>query len=405
MMSYGYDPFLSEGAIKSPIFQTSTFVFRTAEEGKSFFELAYGLREKEPTEQLGLIYSRLNNPDLEILEDRLALWDDAEACTVFQSGMAAIATTLLTLARPGDVILHSDPLYGGTEYLLRRILPEFNIETIGFRAGEGENAMNAAVKRKRASKRLAAILIETPANPTNDLVDIEACARVAKAYSPKEKAAPVIVDNTFLGPVWQQPLRHGADLVIYSATKFIGGHSDVIAGACLGPSELLNRVRALRTFLGTMSTPMTGWMLMRSLETLKLRMTSQMKNARYVADFLADHPKVQSVSYLGHIRENHPQYELYRKQCIGPGSIVSFEIVGGEVEAFKLLNNLHLVKLAVSLGGTESLAEHPATMTHADVAPDDQLAMGITPALVRLSVGVEHPEDLVADLEAALKEV
>ena len=405
MMSYGYDPFLSEGAIKSPIFQTSTFVFRTAEEGKSFFELAYGLREKEPTEELGLIYSRLNNPDLEILEDRLALWDEAEACTVFQSGMAAIATTLFALARPGDVILHSNPLYGGTEYLLRNILPEFNIETVGFRAGEGEDAMNAAIKRKKASRRLAAVLIETPANPTNDLVDIEACARVAKEHAPKDKAATVIVDNTFLGPVWQQPLRHGADLVIYSATKFIGGHSDVIAGACLGPLSLVNRVRALRTFLGTMSSPWTGWMLMRSLETLKLRMTNQMKNARYVADFLDDHPKVQSVSYLGHIRENHPHYGLYRKQCIGPGSIVSFEIVGGEAEAFRLLDNLQLVKLAVSLGGTESLAEHPATMTHADVTPEDQLSMGITPALVRLSVGVEHPEDLVADLEEALKAV
>jgi len=405
MMSYGYDPFLSEGAIKSPIFQTSTFVFRTAEEGKSFFELAYGLREKEPTEQLGLIYSRLNNPDLEILEDRLALWDEAEACTVFQSGMAAIATTLLALARPGDVVLHSDPLYGGTEYLLRHILPEFNIETVGFRAGEGEDAMKAAIRSKKASKRLAAVLIETPANPTNDLVDIEACARIAKEHAPKDKVAPVIVDNTFLGPVWQQPLRHGADLVIYSATKFIGGHSDVIAGACLGPLNLVNRVRALRTFLGTMCTPWTGWMLMRSLETLKLRMTSQMKNARYVADFLADHPKVQNVSYLGHIREDHPQHDLYRKQCIGPGSIVSFEVVGGEAEAFKLLNNLRLVKLAVSLGGTESLAEHPATMTHADVTPEDQISMGITPALVRLSVGVEHSEDLVADLEEALKSI
>jgi methionine-gamma-lyase len=200
-------------------------------------------------------------------------------------------------------------------------------------------------------------------------------------------------------------LKHGADLVIYSATKFIGGHSDTIAGACLGPLELVNRVRALRTFLGTMSTPMTGWMLMRSLETLKLRMTTQMKNARYVADFLADHPKVKRVNYLGHIKEDDPQYELYQKQCLGPGSIVSFEIVGGEAKAFRLLNNLHLIKLAVSLGGTESLAEHPGTMTHSDVGPEDQLAMGITPSLIRLSVGVEHPEDLVTDLEEALKAV
>ncbi len=405
MMSYGYDPFLSEGAIKSPIFQTSTFVFRNAQEGKAYFELAYGLREKKPSEELGLIYSRLNNPDLEILEDRLTLWDEAEACSVFSSGMAAIATTLFALARPGDAILHSDPLYGGTEYLLRHILPQFNIETTGFRAGRGENAMREAVDRAKVSGRLAAVLIETPANPTNDLVDIEACARIAKEHGWSDRPCPVIVDNTFLGPVWQQPLKHGADLVIYSATKFIGGHSDVIAGACLGSTELMTPIRVLRTFLGTINTPLTGWMLMRSLETLKLRMTNQMKNARYVADFLADHPKVQRVSYLGHIRENHPQYELYRKQCVGPGSVVSFEVTGGEAECFRILDNLKLIKLAVSLGGTESLAEHPATMTHSDVGPEDQAAMGITPALIRLSVGVEHPEDLVADLEEALKKV
>jgi methionine-gamma-lyase len=405
MMSYGYDPLLSEGAIKSPIFQTSTFVFRNAEEGKAFFELAYGKREKGPTEELGLIYSRLNNPDLEILEDRLTLWDDAEACIVFQSGMAAISTTLLALTRPGDVILHSDPLYGGTEYLLRQILPEFHIETYGFRAGGTRDGMEASVEQAKASGRLAAILIETPANPTNDLVDIAACAAVAEKHGRSDRKTPVIVDNTFLGPVWQRPLEHGADLVIYSATKFIGGHSDVIAGACLGSQKLLAPIRGLRTFLGTMSSPMTGWMLMRSLETLKLRMTAQMKNARYVADFLADHPKVQDVSYLGHIKENDPQYALYRKQCLGPGSIVSFEIAGGEAEAFRLLNNLQLIKLAVSLGGTESLAEHPATMTHSDVSTEDQLAMGITPSLVRLSVGVEHPEDVIADLEEALKSV
>jgi methionine-gamma-lyase len=405
MMSYGYDPLLSEGAIKSPIFQTSTFVFKNAEEGKAFFELAYGKREKGPTEELGLIYSRLNNPDLEILEDRLTLWDDAEGCIVFQSGMAAISTTLLALARPGDVILHSDPLYGGTEYLLRHILPEFKIETEGFRAGGTRGGMEAAAEKADASGRLAAILIETPANPTNDLVDIAACAAVAEKYAPSDRKAPVIVDNTFLGPVWQRPLHHGADLVIYSATKFIGGHSDVIAGACLGSQNVLRPIRVLRTFLGTMSSPMTGWMLMRSLETLKLRMTTQMKNARYIADFLADHPKVKHVSYLGHIKENDPQYELYRKQCLGPGSIVSFDVVGGEAEAFRLLNNLQLIKLAVSLGGTESLAEHPATMTHSDVSTEDQIAMGITPSLVRMSVGVEHPEDIIADLEEALKSV
>jgi len=405
MMSYGYDPKFSEGAIKSPIFQTSTFVFQTAEEGKAFFEIAYGLRDKAPKEKPGLIYSRLNNPDLEILEDRLTLWDEAEACAVFESGMAAIATTFLTLLRPGDLVFHSEPLYGGTDYLLNHILPQFGVVVVGFPAKADAKAMEVALESSGAdASRMALVFAETPANPTNELVDIAACARVAKRHG-GERRVPVAVDNTLMGPLWQHPLKHGADLVIYSATKFIGGHSDVIAGAVLGSGELLEGIRASRTFLGTMGGPWTGWLLMRSLETLKLRMTSAMKNARYVADYLADHPKVQRVLYLGHLKEGDSQWPLYRRQCSGPGSMVSFELVGGEAEAFRFLNALELIKLAVSLGGTESLAEHPATMTHADIAPAQQAALGISPALVRLSVGIEHPEDQIADLEQALQEI
>jgi len=405
MMSHGYDPHLSEGALKSPIFQTSTFVFKTAEEGKGFFEIAYGLREKGPREGLGLIYSRLNNPDLEILEDRLTLWDEADACAVFESGMAAIATCLLEFARPGDVVLTSEPLYGGTDYLLSHILPRFGINHVGFRAAGGTAALEQAASRLEAKGRLAAILIETPANPTNALVDIAACATIAERYRDEDNPVPVMVDNTFLGPLWQHPLHLGADLVLYSATKFIGGHSDLIAGACLGSQHLVDRVRTLRTFLGCMCGPWTGWLLMRSLETLRLRMTRQMKNARQVADFLVDHPKVERVHYLGLLGENDPEWDLYRRQCSGPGSVISFAVVGGEAEAFRLLDALELIKLAVSLGGTESLAEHPATMTHADVAPDKQRSVGIAPSLVRISIGVEHPDDLIADLDLALAAV
>jgi len=401
MMSYGYDPQLSEGAIKSPIFQTSTFVFKSAEDGKAFFEVAYGLRKKGEKENLGLIYSRLNNPDLEILEDRLTLWDEAESCAVFESGMAAIATTLLELLRPGDLVLYSEPHYGGTDYLLNHILPRFGIERASFNAEPGIAAMEAALDASPAADRLAAVFVETPANPTNALVDIKACAELIARRTPNHRHVPLIIDNTFLGPIWQQPLKHGADLVIYSATKFIGGHSDLIAGACLGSRELVDRIRAMRTFFGTMSGPWTGWLLLRSLETLKLRMTRQMKNARRVADFLADHPRVQRVYYLGHLNEHDPQWAVYRKQCTGPGSIISFDVVGGENEAFRFLNALKLIKLAVSLGGTESLAEHPATMTHSDIPPANQQKVGITPAMVRLSVGVEHAEDLIADLTQA----
>lgn len=399
MMSHGYDPRLSEGALKPPIFQTSTFVFESAQAGKAFFELAYGLREARPKESIGLIYSRLNNPDLEVLEGRLTLWDEAEAAVVFESGMAAIATALLALLRPGDTLVHSEPLYGGTDHLIHSVLREFGIEAIGFPAGVED--FQTELRAKVEGKRVRAFLIETPANPTNALVDIAA----VRAFADSIGGAPLLVDNTFLGPVWQHPLKHGANLVLYSATKFIGGHSDVIAGACVGSAAAVAPVRVLRTFLGSMASPWTGWLLMRSLETLKMRMTAAMKNARYVADFLADHPKVEKVHYLGLLGEDDPEFALYRRQCLSPGSLISFEIKGGEAEAFRFLDALRMVKLAVSLGGTESLAEHPASMTHADIPPDAQRRMGITAGMVRLSVGVEHYEDIMDDLGQALDAV
>ena len=402
MMSYGYRPEWSEGSIKPPVFQTSTFVFKTAEEGKAFFELAYGLREKGPGEKLGLIYSRLNNPDVEILEDRLTLWDRAEACTVFDSGMAAISTTLLEFLQPGDLILHSDPLYGGTEYFLQHFLTRLGIQVAGFPAGAPRAEIDRIIEKSAAGDRLKMIFIETPANPTNALVDIAMCADLARQHSAADRRVLLAVDNTFLGPLWQHPLQQGADLVLYSATKYIGGHSDVIAGVCLGSRELIQRVQILRTFLGTLAGPWTGWLLLRSLETLKLRMTCQMKNARYVADFLLDHPKVDRVYYLGHLTEDDPQFSVYRKQCLAPGGVISFDIVGGRDEAFRFLNALKLFHLAVSLGGTESLAEHPATMTHSDLTPEERAGMGIGERMIRLSIGVEHPEDLICDLRQAL---
>jgi methionine-gamma-lyase len=403
MMSHGYDPRLSEGAIKCPIFQTSTFVFESAEAGKAFFEVAYGLREQGPTEETGLIYSRLNNPDLEVLEDRLAVWDGAEACAVFASGMAAITTALLAHVRPGDVVLYSEPLYGGSDYFLRHYLPRLGVEAVGFPAGMPFSHVADHLTRSVAGRPVAAVLVETPANPTNALVDMQAVTAYCHGLVHGGRRPVVMVDNTFLGPLWQRPLDHGADLVIYSATKFIGGHSDVIAGAVLGSRTALAPVRTLRTFLGTMLGPWSGWLLLRSLETLKMRMTAQMKNARYVAEFLAGHPKVTSVHYLGMLGPADPMYEVYRRQCLGPGSLIAFEVAGGEAGAFRFLNALELVHLAVSLGGTESLAEHPASMTHADVAPADQVRMGITPGMVRMSVGVEHYEDIVADVRQALE--
>jgi len=404
MMGYGYDPQFSEGSVKCPIFQTSTFAFKTAEDGKSFFELAYGLREQRPAEEPGLIYSRVNNPDLEILEDRLSLWDEAESGLAFSSGMAAISTTLFSVLRPGDVLLASEPVYGGTEFLIENILPQFGIQRVWFGSGVLGPTLDEAVARAQSMGRIGMIYVETPANPNNGLVDIARCAEVARGLADAQGRRPLVaVDNTFLGPLWQRPLQHGADFVIYSLTKYVGGHSDLIAGACLGKEDFIAPVRGMRTILGTISDPHTCWLLMRSLETLKLRMTSAMKNARYVAEYLVDHPKVKTVQYLGFLAPGDRQYELFQRQCQSPGSTFSFEIHGGESEAFRLLNRLQVVKLAVSLGGTETLMEHPATMTHSDIPPARQAEMGITPSMVRISVGLEHPTDIIADLAQALE--
>jgi len=401
MMSYGYKPEWSEGAAKSPIFQTSTFVFRTAEEGRAFFEMAQGKREPGPGESRGLIYSRLNNPDLEIAEDRLALWDRAEDCALFNSGMAAIATTLLAYLRPGDLVAVSHPLYGGTHHLTDWLLPQFGIRAVSFGCASTEEEIGDRIAAAGGS--LGMILIETPANPTNDLIDITLCAKIAAGHSTPERRALLAVDNTFLGPLFQHPLDHGADLVLYSATKYIGGHSDLIAGAVLGAATLVEPIRAFRTMLGTQTDPWTGWLLMRSLETLKIRMERQAETAGIVAAYLAGHPKVPRVNYLGHLADGTPQHDLYRRQCLGAGAMISFEVQGGVEGAYRFLNSLQLAKLAVSLGSTETLAEHPATMTHSEATEEENAAAGVTPGLVRLSVGLEHPDDLILDLEQALE--
>lgn len=407
MMTFGYKPKLSEGSLKCPIFQTSTFVFNSAAEGKRFFEVAYGLKDAEQGEELGLIYSRLNNPDLEILENRLCLWDKAEDCAIFESGMSAIATAMLEFMQPGDLLLYSRPVYGGTDHFINTFLKKLNIQAIGFSPLDTEEEIMAKINASGRAEKLAMIHIETPANPTNALIDIEMCTRIKKHFSTSEKEVILSVDNTYMGPIWQHPLKHGADLVLYSATKYIGGHSDVIAGACLGSKPLMARIKGLRTFMGNMAAPFTGWMLMRSLETLKVRMEQEARNAKHVAEFLQSHPKVEKVYYLGFIPESGTERdkEIYAKQYTSAGAMIAFDIKGGEAQAFQFLDNLKLIKLAVSLGGTESLAEHPYTMTHADVPTEVKNEMNITEKLVRLSVGVEHYEDIIADITQALEAV
>ncbi len=405
MMSYGYKPELSEGAVKPPIFQTSTFVFKTAEEGKAFFEVAYGLRKQSFDEEPGLIYSRINNPNLEILENRLCLWDKAADCAVFESGMSAISTVLLEFLSPGDLLLYSSPVYGGTDHFIHHFLPKIGIDAIGFNSDQSYEEIVAMVEQSGKADKLAMIYVETPANPTNDIIDISSCRKVADIFSTKNREVKVAVDNTYMGPLWSHPLQLGADIVIYSATKYIGGHSDLIAGAVLGSDEIIKRVKVLRTFLGNMPSPHTCWLLLRSLETLKVRMEQQMKNARKVASFLNRHPKVEKVYYLGLIEPESKNYDLYKRQYNAPGAMISFDIQGGEKAAFQFLNNLKLFKLAVSLGSTEGLAQHPASMTHAGVDPEDKIRLGITGKMIRLSIGIEYVEDIIGDVEQALAKV
>jgi len=409
MMGYGYDPSLSEGSLKPPIFLTSTFAFKTAQDGKDFFDFTSGRREPGVGQSSGLVYSRFNNPNLEVLEDRLAMWEEGEAAAVFSSGMSAISTALWTYVRPGDVILMSQPLYGGTETLIEKTFPGFGVSAVGFTQGHDRDAVTAAAARASAlaaerSGRVCLIMLETPANPTNSLVDLRLMQDISLQIGKRQAGGrpPVAVDNTFLGPVFQRPLTLGADLVLYSLTKYVGGHSDLVAGGVIGARDVVGPIKKLRGALGTQLDPNTAWMIMRSMETLSLRMHRSADNAALVADFLRNHPKVASVNYLGFLSKDDPRHVVFEAQCESPGSTFGFAVKGGEAEAFRLLDALQVIKLAVSLGGTETLMSHPASTTHSGVSKETRDRLGITDALIRISVGIEAADDLIADLGAAL---
>ncbi len=399
MMGHGFDPTLSEGALKPPIFLTSTFVFESAAAGKRHFE---GVTGKRPGGSEGLVYSRFNGPNQEILEDRLAIWEDAEEALSFSSGMSAIATLLMTFCQPGDMIVHSGPLYAATETLIGRILGRFGVGWLDFPAGACRAEIAAVMEAAKARGRVALVYLESPANPTNALVDVEA-VRAARDRLFPENPPPIAIDNTFLGPLWQTPLAHGADLSVYSLTKYAGGHSDLVAGAVVGAERLVTPIRMMRNTIGTITDPNTAWMLLRSLETLELRMSRAGENAEKVCAVLAAHPKVEKVGYLGFLADDQSrQGDIYRRHCTGAGSTFSLYLKGGEREAFAFLDALTIAKLAVSLGGTETLASAPAAMTHLSVPDARKQALGITDNLVRISIGVEDADDLVADFEQAL---
>jgi len=403
MLGFGFDPTLSEGAVKTPIFLTSTFAYSTCEEGKLLFDYMSGRSASPEGADAGLIYTRFNNPNLQIVEERLAVLEGADACSVFSSGMAAIFTSLMAVAGPGEVVLRSRPLYGGTETLFDGLLARLGIASSSFVDGVDPDAVRAAAADAMAKGPLAAIYVETPANPTNAVVDLALIAGVAEEARARQGTRPVIiVDNTLLGPLYQAPLAHGCDLAVYSLTKYVGGHSDLIAGSVAGPAALMKKVRSLRNLIGNQLDVHSAWMLTRSLETLRLRMDKAFENARIVAEWLAAQPAVESVAYLGSVDPESPQGRVIARQCGARGATFSFVLRGGREAAFKVLDNLQVFKLAVSLGGTESLACHPGSTTHSGVSANEQAILGISEGLIRLSIGVEGPKDLIADLARGL---
>lgn len=405
MMSYGYDPFMSEGSVKPPIFLTSTFAFKTAEEGAEFFDVATGRKPMPEGNSGGLIYSRINHPNLEITEDRLALLEGGEKCNIFASGMAAISGTFLALLKPGDVLVHSSPLYGGTEVLIRNALKNWGVHSLEFHNGLDQVEIEETLSRAAKLGHVGALFMETPGNPTNALVDFSKVKAALDKFEKKYNYRPVsICDNTLLGPIFQKPLHHGIDLVCYSLTKYVGGHSDVVAGAVIGKKDLMEKLRCTRIAFGAHLDPHSSWMIGRSLETLFLRMNHAAKSAEEIADWMKKtFPKMKI--FHSKFIENSAYREAFRKQCSGYGSTFAFVLEGGRKKAFEFINALQIFKSAVSLGGSESLVCHPASTTHSSVPAELREKLGIDEGLVRLSIGLENPQDLIADLKSGFQKI
>jgi methionine-gamma-lyase len=405
-VGYGYDPASGHGAAKPPLYLTSTFVYPSAEHAKEthriFFE---GPRPGEAPDP-AYIYMRLGHPNLDMVEKRLAALDGAEAAAGFCSGMAAISTVFMAHLKPGDAVLHGLPFYGGADGLLNRVMAGFGVRGFHFTDGLDAEAMRDAADRATAAGPLRLIWLETPANPTATVIDIGLAVRIAGEIAERQGFRPLVcVDNTFLGPLLQSPLACGADLCMTSLTKYCGGHSDLLAGGVSGRLELVAPLRALRTLLGTTMDPQTAWLLLRSLETLPVRTARVCDSALTIARYLRAHPNVAGVSFIGLAEPGSREHDLMQRQTRGSGSTFSFRLHGGEAEAFRMLDGLKLLRLAVSLGGSETLICHPATTTHYAIARDRLAEAGVTEATLRLSIGLEHPDDLIADLSQALDRV
>jgi len=397
VISRGYDPALSLGSARPAVFRSSTYVFASPEAAERAFAVATGRSRAAQGENIPLVYARLNHPNAEILEDHLVpLESGARAAAVFNSGMAAIMTALCTFARPGDHLIYTVPLYGGTQHLIHEFLEPFGIKGTAILAGQTAELDRAI----QGTPNVSVVLIETPANPTMKMTDIGRA--VSAAHSLGERRPLVMVDNTFLGPTFQHPFQQGADLVLYSATKYLSGFSDLLAGAALAADPaLIGRMKARRIIFGNILPPDECWMLDGRLPTVTLRMNRASKNAQRIAEKLVQHPKVRRV-YYPTLFDDPEQTRIRDAQCDFPGSLFSLELAGGKRAAFDFLRHLQLTHNAVSLGGVESLACHPKTTTHSPLSAEELEAAGITDGLVRVSVGIEDWRDLLADFELAL---
>lgn len=404
-VAFGYDPMTASGSVKPPIYMTSTFVYPSAKHARDVHE-AFFDGTGPLAGQAQHIYARLGHPGLDILEARLAAIDGAEAAVAYCSGMAAHSSIALAFMRPGDSMIHGRPIYGGVDMLYNSILAQQGCHAATYVDGTDAENVRAAADHALSQGPLKLIIAETPANPTAAIVDLQLMVQLAAEIGVKQGHCPlVVVDNTLLGPFAQRPIEHGVDLCMTSLTKYCGGHSDLLAGGISGRAELVNQLKVMRTTWGNHLDPYTAWLVTRSLESVHVRTERAMSNARIVAEFLRDHPKVAGVTYLGFLPSDSRQRAVYDRQCNAAGSTFSFHLHGGQAEAFRMLDQLRLLKLAVSLGGSETLICHSASTTHYAVAPEQRLAGGITDGTLRLSVGLEHVDDLVADLSQALEAV
>ncbi len=402
VLTEGFDPQLSVGSARPAVFRSSAYVFSTPEAAERAFDIMAGRAQRAEHEQVDLVYSRFNHPNAQILEEQLVpLEHGAKAALVFNSGMAAIMTAVLGLLKPGQTVVYTAPIYGGTLQFLRDFLPRWGVRSIAAPAGKGD-VLDEAI---RSAQNLGMVLIESPVNPTLVMSDIRrACETVEKLKPSEDGSRPfVMVDNTMLGPAFQYPLPLGADLVIYSGTKYLGGHSDLLAGVILGKDPaLVGKIRRMRRLFGNILQPDECWMLNGRLPTVGLRMNRQSKNAQRIAEALNGHAKIDRVIYPT-LFDDPEQVAIYKSQCDFPGAMFSIVLKGGKAAAFDFLRHITIGKNAVSLGGVETLACHPNSTTHSGFTKEEFAATGMSDGLVRISVGIEDWRDLLADFEQALE--